>query len=550
MTSPSRGPLPGAEHTLFRGYGPFVALVALILAMALLAPTIAPERDVATRSRPAAPPPRAGTMSDGALHRLRGYVPVVALATAFLAVSAAHGAGRAGCSSPSGADAGAAPGDGSGRRAPRHGRHRERRLGGADAPRGPATTRPSGPAAGRRVGRPGRRRPASADEAAAPAEPLGAVTPVFRPGPADPQGPVLAALPGLHRQQRRRHLPGRHQGHRSGSASASRPTPSTSARPTSSSPTTASTRPGRTSSAPPSASSTTSTPRSSSTAGGSNRSCGRGAASPPRRSSAAGRTRPTPTPSRRPRSSTSSPTPAPSRRPTPTPWSSRASWPSARPTCPASGTPSGPPTPGASRPTARSSPRRPASCTSSSCTASRPDYAGGDLTGQAPQAGPDRPRRPLVPGLHRRRPAPHQGGRRRRARPHLLLPRPVGVHLPGGQHHRQAEGRGHHLGGLRLRPDPARVPHRQGQRAELRAGVAGARAPPSPTPTSSASSTTRSSGATPSASASSARSSRCGPASATGPTSRSAATSRRSPSTSSTTSCTSSPSASRWRGPT
>lgn len=49
-----RGPLPGAESTLFGGYGPFVALVALILAMALLAPTIAPERDVTTRPHPAA----------------------------------------------------------------------------------------------------------------------------------------------------------------------------------------------------------------------------------------------------------------------------------------------------------------------------------------------------------------------------------------------------------------------------------------------------------------------------------------------------------------
>jgi hypothetical protein len=54
MTSPSRTTLPGAEHTLFRGYGPFVALVLLIIAMALLAPTIAPERDVTTRSGPAA----------------------------------------------------------------------------------------------------------------------------------------------------------------------------------------------------------------------------------------------------------------------------------------------------------------------------------------------------------------------------------------------------------------------------------------------------------------------------------------------------------------
>ena len=49
MTRLSAGPLPSADHTLFRGYGPFVALVALILAMAFLAPTIAPERDVKTR---------------------------------------------------------------------------------------------------------------------------------------------------------------------------------------------------------------------------------------------------------------------------------------------------------------------------------------------------------------------------------------------------------------------------------------------------------------------------------------------------------------------
>ena len=54
MSRDSRGTLPGAEHNLFRGYGPFVALVALILAMALLAPTIAPERDVNTGYRPAA----------------------------------------------------------------------------------------------------------------------------------------------------------------------------------------------------------------------------------------------------------------------------------------------------------------------------------------------------------------------------------------------------------------------------------------------------------------------------------------------------------------
>ena len=52
MTNPSRGTLPGAEHTVLRGYGPFAALVALILAMALLAPTIAPERDVTIQGGP------------------------------------------------------------------------------------------------------------------------------------------------------------------------------------------------------------------------------------------------------------------------------------------------------------------------------------------------------------------------------------------------------------------------------------------------------------------------------------------------------------------
>ena len=47
----ARGRLPGAEHTMFGGYGPFVALLALIVAMALLAPTIAPEREVTTQPR-------------------------------------------------------------------------------------------------------------------------------------------------------------------------------------------------------------------------------------------------------------------------------------------------------------------------------------------------------------------------------------------------------------------------------------------------------------------------------------------------------------------
>jgi hypothetical protein len=53
MTTPSRGRLPGAAHTLFGGYGPFVALLVLVVAMAFLAPTIAPEREVTARPDPA-----------------------------------------------------------------------------------------------------------------------------------------------------------------------------------------------------------------------------------------------------------------------------------------------------------------------------------------------------------------------------------------------------------------------------------------------------------------------------------------------------------------
>ena len=50
MNRDGRRTLPGAEHTVLGGYGPFVALLALVLAMALLAPTVAPERVVTTRS--------------------------------------------------------------------------------------------------------------------------------------------------------------------------------------------------------------------------------------------------------------------------------------------------------------------------------------------------------------------------------------------------------------------------------------------------------------------------------------------------------------------
>jgi hypothetical protein len=54
MSREGQRTLRGADDALFGGYGPFVALLALVLAMALLAPTIAPERDVTTRPQPAA----------------------------------------------------------------------------------------------------------------------------------------------------------------------------------------------------------------------------------------------------------------------------------------------------------------------------------------------------------------------------------------------------------------------------------------------------------------------------------------------------------------
>ena len=79
MSRNSGHTLPGAEHTVFAGYGPFVALVALILAMALLAPTIAPERDVTTRP---APPPGENLRSSGTegvpQERRIGVVPATA----------------------------------------------------------------------------------------------------------------------------------------------------------------------------------------------------------------------------------------------------------------------------------------------------------------------------------------------------------------------------------------------------------------------------------------------------------------------------------------
>ena len=41
-------PIRGAEHTFAAGYGPLLALALLVLVMALLAPSIAPQRTVVT----------------------------------------------------------------------------------------------------------------------------------------------------------------------------------------------------------------------------------------------------------------------------------------------------------------------------------------------------------------------------------------------------------------------------------------------------------------------------------------------------------------------
>jgi len=50
-------PIRGAEGHLLRGYGPLLALLVLVFAMAALAPTVAPEHTVVTTTRvaPAAP---------------------------------------------------------------------------------------------------------------------------------------------------------------------------------------------------------------------------------------------------------------------------------------------------------------------------------------------------------------------------------------------------------------------------------------------------------------------------------------------------------------
>jgi hypothetical protein len=140
-------------------------------------------------------------MSARRLHYLRGYGPVVALATAFLAVSAltvpAHrlqltvgvDAGGAGTAGPTGeAAAPVAPGAAASGGAA---------GGGAGSAAGPATTRPSGPTAPRRVTRPGRAGSAGSDEVAG--EPLGAVTPCSdraRQIPKDPYSTPCMAFAG------------------------------------------------------------------------------------------------------------------------------------------------------------------------------------------------------------------------------------------------------------------------------------------------------------------------------------------------------------------
>ncbi len=60
MTAPIRG----AEGHLLRGYGPLLALSVLVLSMAALAPTVAPERTVVTTTRVVPPPPPAAPHVD------------------------------------------------------------------------------------------------------------------------------------------------------------------------------------------------------------------------------------------------------------------------------------------------------------------------------------------------------------------------------------------------------------------------------------------------------------------------------------------------------
>jgi hypothetical protein len=131
---------------------------------------------------------------------LRGYGPVVALGSAFLAVSALTvPAGRleltVGSNGGGSSAAAAAPGAVASGATPSH----DTVAGKADSA-SPATTRPSGPAAPRRSNRPGRAGAGPGDDAeTAAGEPLGAVTPCSdraRQIPKDPYSPPCLAFTG------------------------------------------------------------------------------------------------------------------------------------------------------------------------------------------------------------------------------------------------------------------------------------------------------------------------------------------------------------------
>jgi Periplasmic binding protein len=142
-------------------------------------------------------------MIGGRLHRLRGYWPVVALATAFLIVSALTvPAPRSQLTV--GAEPSATPGAVSGTAWNGAALASGQAASGGATSAAPVTTRPSGPAAPRRVGRTGKA--ASADggaDAAAGAsrEPIGAVTPCSdraKQVPRDPYSPPCLAFSGYN----------------------------------------------------------------------------------------------------------------------------------------------------------------------------------------------------------------------------------------------------------------------------------------------------------------------------------------------------------------
>ena len=211
------------------------------------------------------------------------------------------------------------------------------------------------------------------------------------------------------------------------------------------------------------------------------------------------------------------------------------------------------PTPGASCPTARSRPRP------------RPIYANGRLFGRDGRptpattwpaeertAGGHRPQQPRVPAVRRHvRGADRRRGQRGGAAPRLHA-RSRPAQDPGGQPDGQAQGRGHHVGVVRLRPDHADVPGPGGHGHRLLPRVAHRRRRASSTWTSAARSSRRTrptSGCGPSAAAPAAAQRRPSAASPTPPTARSATTSRRCSSTSCSTSCSCWRSASRWPAP-